>query len=304
MKKQELTIIFTALALIFIYASASYSAEKAGEVLAVKNNAYLVRENVRDNAKPQMELFMKDAVETEKRSRTKLFFKDDSVLNLGELSRVEVQEYMYNADTKRSKSIYKLIDGSLRVVVGRSDLEVHTSTAVAASRGTKFIIWSEYEEEAADNIKPEQNNMLASRNVTKGIYLAAGSDKSAGRKRSSSTCIKVIEGKVDLRNIEDLKNIDPAQKKKLTVDEGNTACVPEYAVPELRFGESGAPGDRDMVVFTLFKEDQTDLPALAPQPSAFPDADITPPQHQQEPPTPPSVKMGNFERIDGRGGTE
>jgi hypothetical protein len=125
-------------------------------VLAVKNNAYLVRDNARDNAKPQMDLFMKDAVETEKRSRTKLFFKDDSILNLGELSRVEVEEYMYDADSKRSKSIYKLIDGSLRVVVGRSDLEIHTSTAVAGSRGTKFIIWD---------------------------------DKSAGKKKSSSTCI-------------------------------------------------------------------------------------------------------------------
>ena len=76
MKKQRLTIIFTMLALIFIYSSASYSAEKAGEVLAVKNNAYLIRDNARDNAKPQMDLFMKDAVETDKKSRTKLFFKD------------------------------------------------------------------------------------------------------------------------------------------------------------------------------------------------------------------------------------
>ncbi len=293
MNKQRLTIIFAMLALIFIYASASYSAEKAGEVLAVKNNAYLVRENVRDDAKPQMELFMKDAVETDKKSRMKLFFKDDSILNLGELSRVEVQEYMYNAASKRSKSIYKLIDGSLRVVVGRSDLEVHTSTAVAAARGTKFIIWNEQEEMIADNIKPEQNNMLASRNVLKGIYLVAASEKSAGKKKSSSTCIKVIEGKVDL------KSTDPTKKKKLTVNEGNTACVPENAIPELRADKSdSAP---ELYVFSTFTGDET-LPAFAPPAPSFPDADIRPPHSQSRSSAAvtgggPVGKSGNFERI-------
>ncbi len=97
----------------------------------------------RTDAKPQMSLLLKDIVETEKESRTKLFFNDDSILNLGELSRVEVEEYLYSSEKKRSKSIYRLIEGSLKVVVGRSDLEIHTPTAVAAARGTKFIIWAE-----------------------------------------------------------------------------------------------------------------------------------------------------------------
>lgn len=136
-------IILICLALIFVFTSESYSVTEAGQILAVKKKVYLIRDKQKSNAVPQMLLLLKDTVETDRKSRTKLFFKDDSILNLGELSRVVVEEYVYSPEKQRSKSIYRLIDGSLKVVVGRSDLEIHTPTAVAAARGTKFIIWAE-----------------------------------------------------------------------------------------------------------------------------------------------------------------
>jgi len=148
MKKYGL-IILICLALIFIITSKSYSDTDAdndtevGQVLTVKGSVYLIRNSQRNNAEPQMQLLLKDAVETDKGARTKLFFMDDSILNLGESSRVEVKEYLYSPEKKRSRSIYRLISGSLKMVVGRSDLEIHTPTAVAAARGTKFIVWVE-----------------------------------------------------------------------------------------------------------------------------------------------------------------
>lgn len=148
MKKHGLTILIC-LALIFIFISESYPDTEAGQILTVRKKVYLIRGKQRSYAEPQMQLLLKDAVETDKKSRTKLFFKDDSILNLGELSRVEVEEYLYSPEKKRSKSIYRLIDGSLQVVVGRSDLEIHTPTAVAAARGTKFIMWVEGRDDSA-----------------------------------------------------------------------------------------------------------------------------------------------------------
>ncbi len=142
MKKDGL-IILICLALIFTLSTKSYSDTEAGHVLTVKGNVYLIRDAQRNNAAPEMQLLPQDAVETDKKSRTKLFFMDDSILNLGELSRVEVEEYLYSPEKKKSKSIYRLIDGSLKMAVGRSDLEIHTPTAVAAARGTKFIVWVE-----------------------------------------------------------------------------------------------------------------------------------------------------------------
>ncbi len=172
MKKRKMTIMLAGLALAFL-STTSYAAKPAGQVLAVKKDVYLVRDSNRNSAEPQMQLLMKDTVETDKQSRTKLFFTDDSILNLGELSRVEVEEYIYNSEQNRSKSIYKLIDGSLRVVVGRSDLEVHTATAVAAARGTKFLMW-------------------------KGLAKNTAKMTAGKKDRRNQTCVMTIEGKVEL----------------------------------------------------------------------------------------------------------
>jgi len=139
MKKQGI-ILLLAILLSMAFVAESFSVEEAGRVLAVKKKVYVIRNDSRDDALPKMALLMKDAVETDEQSRTKLFFTDDSILSLGENSRVEVEEYLYNSEENKSKSIYKLMDGYMKVVVGRSELEIHTPTAVAAARGTKFIV--------------------------------------------------------------------------------------------------------------------------------------------------------------------
>ncbi len=148
MKKQGILLLLFA-AISFMFAVEAYSTEEAGRVLAVKKNVYVIRNDNRGDAAAKMPILMNDAVETDEKSRTKLFFTDDSILSLGEMSRVEVEEYLYNSEENKSKSIYKLMDGYLKVVVGRSDLEIHTPTAVAAARGTKFIVVTGGEGKAA-----------------------------------------------------------------------------------------------------------------------------------------------------------
>lgn len=143
MKKHNITVILFSVIFILGISADSYSdtsTDIAGRVLAVKKNVFRVRDNTRENAEPKMQLLMKDTVETDRKSRTKLFFTDDSILNVGELSKVEIAEYIYSPEKNKSKSIYKLTEGYLKVVVGRTDLEIHTPTAVASARGTKFIV--------------------------------------------------------------------------------------------------------------------------------------------------------------------
>jgi len=143
MKKLRVKAILFSIIFILGISADSYSdtaTDFAGRVLAVKKSVFRVRDNNRKDAAPKMQLLMKDTVETDKKSRTKLFFTDDSILNVGELSKVEIAEYIYSSEKNKSKSIYKLTEGYLKVVVGRSDLEIHTPTAVASARGTKFIV--------------------------------------------------------------------------------------------------------------------------------------------------------------------
>ena len=91
----------------------------------------------------------KDVIETRKESRTRAFFEDDSVLTVGENSRVEVTEYIYDPDRNMRQTVVKLFQGKLRALVGKvftgsgSKFEIHTPTAVAAARGTYFVVWTE-----------------------------------------------------------------------------------------------------------------------------------------------------------------
>ncbi len=132
-------------AVLLIAGSGDAFSTEAGNIVTVKKDVYVINGDSRVKAEVRHPLVKGDAVETGKASRAKILFADDSILSLGEMSRVEVDEYLADSSKDRSKSIYDLIDGSMRVVVGRSDLEIHTPTAVAAARGTSFQIWSEGE---------------------------------------------------------------------------------------------------------------------------------------------------------------
>ncbi len=134
-------IIFPLLAYFLLPCTTAFGEEdEAGHVLTVKKDVRLLRAGQQTPARARDPLFLKDTVATGPNSRAKLFFRDDSVLNLGEQSRVSVDEYLYSSEKDRSRAVYNLLEGSLKAVVGRSDLEVHTPTAVAAARGTKFIV--------------------------------------------------------------------------------------------------------------------------------------------------------------------
>ena len=95
------------------------------------------------------EVLFKDVIQTRNESRTKAFFEDDSILTVGEKSRVEITEYIYDPDRNLRRTVVKLVQGRLRALVAKvfngpgSAFEIHTPTAVAAARGTYFVVWVE-----------------------------------------------------------------------------------------------------------------------------------------------------------------
>lgn len=112
--------------------------DDAGTMVAVKNHAIIAREGREIDAKAKDDILSIDTVSTLEASRAKMLFRDDSVLTLGENSKVIIKEYMYR-EGKRGKSVFDLIDGKMRAVVGNTEFEVHTPTAVAAARGTVIL---------------------------------------------------------------------------------------------------------------------------------------------------------------------
>ncbi len=95
------------------------------------------------------EVLFRDVIETQNESRTKAFFEDDSILTVGENSKVEITEYIYKPDQNTRRTVVKLLQGQLRALVSKvftgsgSKFEIHTPTAVAAARGTYFVVWFE-----------------------------------------------------------------------------------------------------------------------------------------------------------------
>ncbi len=207
------------------------SDQEAGIVLTVKRDVFLIRDGRKVEADARSPLFLKDAVETDKRSRTKLFFTDDSILNMGELSHLVVEEYLYAEGKAREKSVYRLIEGSLKVVVGKSALEIHTPTAVAAARGTKFIMWVE------------------------------------GTGELASTGLIVLEGEVLVRSmqnaVQEMKSIQGGQMSR--IPRGGS---PEPAQPTAP-GVLGQYGGRTLAIGSVFRDKKGEAP-LPPRPGGGP----------------------------------
>jgi hypothetical protein len=93
------------------------------------------------------EVLFKDVIQTQSESRTKALFQDDSMLTVGENSRVEIDEYIYNPEKNVRQAVVKLMQGQVRALVSKvfkangSRFEIHTPSAVAAARGTYFTVW-------------------------------------------------------------------------------------------------------------------------------------------------------------------
>jgi hypothetical protein len=96
------------------------------------------------------DVFFKDVIETQAGARAKALLRDDSLLTLGEKSRLEISEHVYDPAENRRSAVLRLVKGTVRALVGKafageSRFEVHTPTAVAAARGTYFVVWIEGE---------------------------------------------------------------------------------------------------------------------------------------------------------------
>jgi len=117
-------------------------AETIGKFADIRGDVTLEREkaklkpNVNDNVKT------KDFVTTGNLSRARLLLTDDSLLNIGHNSKVEITEYLL--EKNKRQSIVSLRTGALHTKVEKfldpdSKFEVRTPTAVAGARGTKWL---------------------------------------------------------------------------------------------------------------------------------------------------------------------
>ena len=136
MKRSILGIFgFMCVAGIMLCAGAAMAKDDIATMVAVRGRTLIDRNRLVLEAKVKDPVLLVDTVSTGDASRAKLLFVDDSVLTMGEKSKVVIKEFVYSKE-KGGKSIFNLIDGKMKSVVGKAGFEVHTPTAVAAARGT------------------------------------------------------------------------------------------------------------------------------------------------------------------------
>ncbi len=137
--------IFFVTLTILIFLPAFIEAKEVGLVVRLKGKATILREASSFKASIKDGIQVGDTAETAERSRLKMLFDDDSLFTLSANSRLIVKEYYYSDDKGRFKSVLQLIDGRMRSLVGKTDLEIHTPTSIVAARGTYFIVWMDIE---------------------------------------------------------------------------------------------------------------------------------------------------------------
>lgn len=122
-----------------------------GTFATVEGTVTLSRDTVTEPraVKYQDDIILRDVIETQRHAYAKALFEDDSLLSVPEQSRIEISEYVYDPARGIRSTIIQLTQGAVRALVGRvfsgtgSRFEVHTATAVAAARGTYFVVWLE-----------------------------------------------------------------------------------------------------------------------------------------------------------------
>jgi hypothetical protein len=124
-------------------------AEDIGVFTAVEGQVSVTRSGTDDAllAKLHDDVRFLDVIETARESRSKALLNDDSILTVGEHSRVEITEHLYDLRQNVRTVVVNLVRGKVRALVGKvftgtgSKFEIHTPSAVAAARGTYFVVW-------------------------------------------------------------------------------------------------------------------------------------------------------------------
>lgn len=129
------------LAVLLAAPASLWAAEDVGTMIALKGQANVLRAGSGKVASLNDPIELNDVVETSAQSRAKILFIDESMLTLRSNSKASIKEFVYSQEGGGT-SIFNLLEGRMRAVVGKTSFEVHTPTTVAAARGTviEFVV--------------------------------------------------------------------------------------------------------------------------------------------------------------------
>lgn len=123
----------TVMAIAVLLFAGTVKAE-VGKVAAMMGAALIYDEEQSWRAMTGDPVQEENIVETGERSKMKLLFIDGSLLTLDERSGIGIEKFMYS-EGKGGTSVFNLLEGAVRVVAGKTDVKIHTQTAVVETKG-------------------------------------------------------------------------------------------------------------------------------------------------------------------------
>src|SRR5688572_29660103 len=148
-------------------AAAADVSDTAGIVLAVQGTVTMQPATMTAPVKlrPFDEIGPLAILDSQAGSRCKVLYADDSLVTVGDNSRLEVTEQTYQSGSDQRAFVAHLTRGSVRALVARafegdnSTFEIDAGTSAVTARGTYFVTWVNGKPPAAkqkkDNIEEE-----------------------------------------------------------------------------------------------------------------------------------------------------
>jgi hypothetical protein len=119
--------------------------ESIGRVTAVEGRATVLRQGrfAAEAVTPQKPVFQEDIIETDVASKVRITLTDATVISLGERSRLELKQFLYDPRQQTRTASFTIPLGIFRAIIKKlmpqTTMEIITPTAVAAIRGTDLM---------------------------------------------------------------------------------------------------------------------------------------------------------------------
>ena len=227
MNRKNITL---GLGLVLFFSLFATAQNWAGKFTELEGVVWVERGQEKISAQLGMELFPGDLITTEADARARIWFRDHSVITLGEKSKFQVEELEYQPGEVR-KSVFRLVTGRVRAWVSgwfssakEPEYQIKALSTVAGVRGTEFVI---------EIVRGEGGEIL-------GLYCLSGTVEIWNQQNPSQRII-LSPGQF-LRIREDGSffnpiNLSPKDKKKL---EG-----------KFKFKKGGSQGERSKDILIL-----------------------------------------------------
>lgn len=121
------------------------SPQSIGHVTGIEGQATVLRQGkfAPEPLAVQKPVFQEDIIQTDAGAKIRITLIDDTVISLGEKSRLELKEFLYNARQPTRTGRLTITSGVFRALIKKlipqSTFEVITPTTVAAIRGTDLM---------------------------------------------------------------------------------------------------------------------------------------------------------------------